>query len=215
MTVADKPFGGIYSWPYICGEKSQEYITVTVAVLPTTINSASLKGDTSQSAQTKATSGFALWGANGFSFGDILDIINPLQHLPVISTVYRALTGDDLSPASRVLGDTLFGGPIGAATGVANAILEYASGKDLGQHVLAFLHLPTAPEQDAPSMIANADPTHASLPTTAKAEQETAQRNALARATDQRRFLAALDTYAKNSRLLTVPHIHEYRGNQF
>lgn len=138
-----------------------------------------------------------MWGADGFSFGDILDVINSLQHIPVVSTVYRALTGDDLSPASRVLGDTLFGGPIGAATGVANAILEYALGKDVGPHVLALFHLPTSPEQDAPIMVANADPITTSLPTSAQTTQEIVQRNAMARTADQRRFQAVLDTYAK------------------
>jgi hypothetical protein len=129
--------------------------------------------------------------------------------------VYRAFTGDDLSPASRVLGDALFGGPIGAATGVANAILEYASGKDVGQHVLALFHLPTAPEQDTPIMVADADPVTTSVPTSVKAEQEKVQRDALARVADQRRFQAALDAYAKNSRLLTVPQVQGYRSGQF
>ena len=34
------------------------------------------------------------WAGNGFSFHDLLDTINPLQHLPVVSTIYRAITGD-------------------------------------------------------------------------------------------------------------------------
>ncbi len=187
---------------------------MAVSALPATINSSALTGNAQQAAQTQGKPGFSLWGTDGFSFGDILDVINPLQHLPIISTVYRAFTGDDLSPASRVLGDTLFGGPIGAATGVANAILEYASGKDAGQHVLALLHLPTAPEQDAPIMVAEADPVTTAVPTSTKAEQERVQREALSRAADQRRFLAALDAYAKNSRLLTVPQAREYRGGQ-
>ena len=37
---------------------------------------------------------FAPFGSDGFSFLDVLDIINPLQHLPVISTLYRQVTGD-------------------------------------------------------------------------------------------------------------------------
>jgi len=185
-----------------------------VSALSVTTSPPLLRGDAPQNTQTKSSSGFSLWGDDGFSFGDILDVLNPLQHLPIVSTVYRALTGDDLSPASRVLGDALFGGPIGAATGVANALLEYISGKDVGQHVLALFHLPIAPTQDAPLMVADASPITASLPTSAKAAQETAQRNALSRAADQRRFLTALDTYAKNSRLLATPRIHGYRGGQ-
>ena len=32
--------------------------------------------------------------ADGFGFRDVLDIINPLQHLPIISSIYRWATGD-------------------------------------------------------------------------------------------------------------------------
>ena len=31
------------------------------------------------------------------SFSDVLDIVNPLQHMPVVSTVYRMITGDHIS----------------------------------------------------------------------------------------------------------------------
>ncbi len=41
---------------------------------------------------------FSLWDSDGFSFGDIVDIINPLQHIPVVSTIYREMTGDDIGP---------------------------------------------------------------------------------------------------------------------
>ena len=59
--------------------------------------------------------GFAPWlfGADGFNFLDLLDVINPLQHIPFVSTLYRALTGDTIAPASRVAGGAPFGGPIG------------------------------------------------------------------------------------------------------
>lgn len=80
---------------------------------------------------------FMPFGEDGLTFLDFLDIINPLQHIPIISTVYRYLTGDEISPASRIAGGALFGGIIGAAISVANVIVEYASGKDMGEHVLS------------------------------------------------------------------------------
>ncbi len=46
-------------------------------------------------------------------FGDVLDIINPLQHLPGVGTIYRAATGDAIQPAVRVAGAAALGGPIG------------------------------------------------------------------------------------------------------
>lgn len=69
----------------------------------------------------------------------VIDIINPLQHIPVISTMYRHLTGDELSPVARIAGGTLYGGPIGAAMGVVNAAVESSTGKDLGGNMLAMV----------------------------------------------------------------------------
>ena len=43
-----------------------------------------------------AKEGAPLFGKDGFTLGDFLDIINPLQHIPVVSTVYRAITGDKI-----------------------------------------------------------------------------------------------------------------------
>jgi len=68
-----------------------------------------------------------------FGFLDFLDIINPLQHIPIVSSVYRAITGDKIGPAAEVLGGALFGGPIGAAAGVASAVITHETGKEPGQ----------------------------------------------------------------------------------
>ena len=82
-------------------------------------------------------SGKAFWGEDGFTFGDFLDTINPLQHLPIVGTIYRALTGDELAPGARLAGGALFGGPIGAATAMANLAVEEIAGQDIGATVLA------------------------------------------------------------------------------
>ncbi|RJF89431.1 hypothetical protein D3874_22690 [Oleomonas cavernae] len=80
------------------------------------------------------------------SFNDFLDIINPLQHLPVVSTIYRAITGDTIKPTTRVMGDMLFGGPIGAAFGAASAMIEDVSGSDPGAQMMAALGIgPSTP----------------------------------------------------------------------
>jgi hypothetical protein len=73
------------------------------------------------------------------SFGDFLDVINPLQHIPIVGTIYRALTGDEISPPASIFGGFLFGGPLGFVLAIANAIFEEASGQDLGETVLAAL----------------------------------------------------------------------------
>lgn len=77
-----------------------------------------------------------VWNA---SFGDFLDVINPLQHLPIIGDIYRAITGDKISQPARVLGDALYGGPMGLIGGVFNSIVEDTSGHDIGQTVIGLI----------------------------------------------------------------------------
>ena len=49
----------------------------------------------------------SLFSADGLTFRDVLDMINPLQHLPVVSNIYRAITEDELSAGSRLVGGYL------------------------------------------------------------------------------------------------------------
>lgn len=77
------------------------------------------------------------FGSDGLNFDDFLDLINPLQHLPIISTFYRAATGDEISIGSRVLGGALFGGIFGFVAAMVNAFIADTTGKDIGEHVLA------------------------------------------------------------------------------
>jgi hypothetical protein len=76
-----------------------------------------------------------LFGKDGFGFDDLVDVVNPLQHIPVVSTFYRAMTQDRLAPAPRLLGGALLGGVVGLAVAALNAVLEGATGKDVGEHV--------------------------------------------------------------------------------
>jgi len=103
--------------------------------------------------------GFKMFGDDGFTFLDFLDIINPLQHIPVIGTLYRQMTDDTLDPASRVIGGTLFFGPVGTVASLANVLVDDATGKDLGEHALAFFddEYKDAPETTARNGEAVAD----------------------------------------------------------
>lgn len=69
------------------------------------------------------------------SFADVLSALNPLQYVPVVGTIYRAITGDIPPPAVRAIGSIaaggLMGGPIGAAISAASQILQQVSGIDL------------------------------------------------------------------------------------
>jgi hypothetical protein len=58
------------------------------------------------------------------SFDEVLRALNPLQHLPVVGTIYRAVTGDEIQPAFRILGGALLGGIGGMMTSAALAGIE-------------------------------------------------------------------------------------------
>ncbi|UUX47956.1 hypothetical protein NUH88_11045 [Nisaea acidiphila] len=79
------------------------------------------------------------WGSDGFGFDDFLDIVNPLQHLPFISTLYREITGDTIEPAARMAGGTLYGGPAGLIASAANLFVEAEAGADIGSTMVAQL----------------------------------------------------------------------------
>ena len=75
--------------------------------------------------------------AAGF-FHHLLDVINPLQHLPVIGTIYRAITGEHIGAVEKVMGDALYGGLWGAASSVADLAFEGVTGHSLEDTVLGW-----------------------------------------------------------------------------
>ena len=82
---------------------------------------------------------FKAFGADGLTFSDLLDIINPLQHVPIIGNLYREITGDNIEPGSRIAGSTLFGGALGTVVSMANIVVEEKTGQDIGDHVIALI----------------------------------------------------------------------------
>lgn len=92
-----------------------------------------------------------------FGFGDFVDMINPLQHIPLVNTIYRSLTGDTIKPISRMVGGVAYGGPMGAVvplidtaarqglrdmrSGEASAMLSFA---DLSQPPVADIQMDRA-----------------------------------------------------------------------
>ena len=72
---------------------------------------------------------------DNFGFADMIDMINPLQHIPFVGQIYRSITGDVIKPAMEIVGGALFGGPLGAATGAVSA----AIGDDVQQTFASFV----------------------------------------------------------------------------
>jgi hypothetical protein len=71
------------------------------------------------------------------AFDDLLDIVNPLQHLPVVGTLYRAITDDKIGTVAKIAGDALYGGLWGAVGALADTAFEAVTGKDFGSTMLA------------------------------------------------------------------------------
>jgi hypothetical protein len=70
-------------------------------------------------------------------FHHLWDVVNPLQHLPVIGTIYRAITGEHLDPVEKIAGDTLYGGLWGAVASIADVAFEGLTGKSFEDTALA------------------------------------------------------------------------------
>ncbi|MDF2368528.1 MAG: hypothetical protein P1U71_14740, partial [Sneathiella sp.] len=112
------------------------------------------------------------FGEDGFGFDDFLDIINPLQHIPGVSSLYREITGDEISPGARNIGGTIYGGAIGLAVSVVNSAIEEITGKDVGGHVLSLFS--TDEEEAAPTeMIAAVPPAAEETPAPVEAAVST------------------------------------------
>lgn len=79
-----------------------------------------------------------IFGDDGFTFEDFIDIINPFHHIPIVGTVYRNETEDTIADGPRVMGGTLFGGPIGLVSSLINVWVENETGKDMTEHVYAY-----------------------------------------------------------------------------
>lgn len=95
--------------------------------------------------QTPTDKGGGLFSGDTPSFEDVLDAINPLQHLPVVSSIYRSESGDGMSIFSRLIGGMLFGGPIGLLAAAVNAGVEAVTGSDIGEHMIAMFDDNTPP----------------------------------------------------------------------
>jgi len=74
-----------------------------------------------------------------FGFWDLVDMENPLQHIPIVNHLYRDITGDEIKPASKIIGGSLFGGIAGGAGALANVIVEYETGRDITGNVVAMM----------------------------------------------------------------------------
>jgi hypothetical protein len=134
----------------------------------------------------------------GFSFGDIIDIINPLQHLPVIGTLYRKFTGDMIKPFSNIIGGAIFGGPIGAVSSTVNVVVKNSTGKDIAENAFSAVGIDTTPlNRGKPDIVIEGPASMAGLATP---EKSLAVASLYAQtALGQKNFAARAESYSWNT----------------
>lgn len=103
-----------------------------IALSPGRVHAAGLKAEVAGSSK------------HSFSFRDLLSELNPLQYIPVIGTIFRAITGEVIPEPVRDVGSlvvsTVIGGPIGAALNLGELAAEKLTGIDpekIGDRLLA------------------------------------------------------------------------------
>ena len=72
-------------------------------------------------------------------FDHLLDVVNPLQHLPVIGTLYRAITGDKIGSIEKIAGGTLYGGMWGAVSSIADVAFQGITGKSFEDTAMGWI----------------------------------------------------------------------------
>ncbi len=119
--------------------------------------------DQAAKAPMAATSASPAPASHGITFRELLSDLNPLQHIPIIGTIYRAVTGDNIPETARTIGSLavsgLMGGPIGILTNLAFLAFEKATGVDpekIGQEILASLGI----KSDSVTAVAASDAPH-------------------------------------------------------
>lgn len=104
-----------------------------------------------------------------FGFGDLIDIINPLHHIPLVGSLYRELTGDTIRDSGRILGGAIFGGGLGVIAGFANTIVAHETGANIEDHAFAALRGDTVGNSTNAQSGTQLDTPHGSSPGTSMA----------------------------------------------
>jgi hypothetical protein len=142
MPCWDKPETGIQTLEQglgqsISGEKQEEFADILAYQSAKPLETAPQKSGTSD---------------ESFGFLDIVDMVNPLQHIPLLNLAYRGMTGDEIKPIGKIIGGALFGGPMGASGGIVDAIITNETGKDFAGNAFDLAHISTSQEMLPPDL---------------------------------------------------------------
>lgn len=126
-----------------------------MAINPTMLPQKPDSGSVVSNSQKPEETSSSFWGEDGFTFGDIIDAVNPLKHIPIVSNIYENFTESKSSSGSNLIGGALFGGVIGFIASFVNDTFEEITGKDVGGHMLALFDDNSATEIASSSVVKN------------------------------------------------------------
>jgi hypothetical protein len=81
-----------------------------------------------------------------FGWDDFVDLINPLQHIPFLNIAYRAITGDEIYGAARMVDFAL--GPVAGASTAIDLAVKSTTGDSLVDNAVAALFAPESAGSD-------------------------------------------------------------------
>ena len=176
MISSERTAGSIPSWQYAATPQNEIEHNLSLA------QSGVTNADGSSSALAYRPT-FENKPNEEFKFADLVDMVNPLQHIPIVGHLYRKITGDEIKPVSKIIGGTVFGGPAGFASGMVNLIVEKETGRDITSNAITLVtegKLPsrkaTTTATDLPAeLLAFADVTHG-VETQIKIEKQMSKR---------------------------------------
>ena len=105
---------------------------------PTTSNSTNSENVTTNVFEAETTNESIASNLAQFSFGedgidlkDGFDVFNIMQHIPIVSSVYQEVSGQDISAISKLFGGYFYGGMFGLAFSALDLAIESYSGSSL------------------------------------------------------------------------------------
>jgi hypothetical protein len=99
-----------------------------------------LRGQKWRVVESEASRKLFLGPDGEFGWDDFVDLINPLQHIPLVNIAYRAITGDEIYGAARMV-DMAFGPLAGVSTAIDLAFLDM-TGESMASNAVAALFGP-------------------------------------------------------------------------
>jgi len=78
------------------------------------------------------------FGDSKLELKDAFDTFNIFQHIPIISAIYRDVSGQDLSTVSKLAGGYVYGGAIGVAFSALDLAIENITGTTINDTIVNF-----------------------------------------------------------------------------